>query len=366
MRHLPMLDNILAQPRSLTAVLAHHTGPGAPALATAAHLLRNTPGRILVSGMGASFFAALPAAAHLERHGLRTVCSESSELLHFGDGSWRPGDLAILISRSGASVEVLHLAQLLHDAHVPILAITNLPDSPLAQLSNATLLTSDPNDRIADQIVAVQTYTATLLTLLLLAEHSTPHKQPQLAPALSRALPSLPGYLSDLLEQSQTWASFLTGSRPLYLLARGPALASALEGSLLFHETAKLPAVALSSGQFRHGPVEAIAPGVRVLLLGTPAATRALDASLASDLASMGADVRWIGPVSSSHPPPLPLAAWPASLPDLLSPFLEIVPLQLAAYRAALWRGITPGDFRYAAEVTSGETGFPLLHPTLP
>ena len=36
----------------------------------------------------------------------------------------------------------------------------------------------------------------------------------------------------------------------------------------------------------------------------------------------------------------------------------EIVPLQVAAYRLALWRGITPGDFRYVSEVTSSESGF--------
>jgi hypothetical protein len=36
----------------------------------------------------------------------------------------------------------------------------------------------------------------------------------------------------------------------------------------------------------------------------------------------------------------------------------EIVPLQVAAYRLALWRGITPGDFRFVTEVTAAESGF--------
>jgi glucosamine--fructose-6-phosphate aminotransferase (isomerizing) len=42
----------------------------------------------------------------------------------------------------------------------------------------------------------------------------------------------------------------------------------------------------------------------------------------------------------------------------LLAPVFEIVPLQVAAYRLALWRGITPGDFRFVSEVTSSESGF--------
>ncbi len=42
----------------------------------------------------------------------------------------------------------------------------------------------------------------------------------------------------------------------------------------------------------------------------------------------------------------------------MLAPLFEIVPLQVAAYRLALWRGITPGDFRFVTEVTASESGF--------
>jgi hypothetical protein len=41
------------------------------------------------------------------------------------------------------------------------------------------------------------------------------------------------------------------------------------------------------------------------------------------------------------------------------------VPLQFAAYRIALWRGIVPGDFRYASEITAAESGFPLFQSNL-
>ncbi len=363
MQRFPMLDNILAQPRSLAAVLAHHTGPGAPALAAAAQLLRSATGRVLLSGMGASLFAAMPAADQLEQHGRPTRLAPSSELLHFGAGSFHPTDLAVLISRSGASVEVLRLAEHLHAARIPILAITNLPDSPLAQLSHAVVLTTPPDEHIADQIVAVQTYTATLLTLLLLAEQVTIPQTPQLPAALAHLLPSLPDHLASLIEVSGSWEPFLSGDQPLYLLGRGPALAAVHEGSLLFHETAKLTATPLSSGQFRHGPVEAITPGSRILVLGTPSSTRALEASLATDLAAMRAEVRWIGPVPPGPSTLTPLAPWPANLPAVLHPIAEVLPLQLAAYRAALWRGLSPGHFRYAAEITAAETGFPLLQP---
>lgn len=363
MRHLPMLDNILAQPSSLAAVLRHHRTTGAAALASAAHLLRSATDRIVISGMGASFCAAMAAAARLEQLGHPTLLLESSELLHFGDGSWRPGDSAILISRSGASAEVIRLADLLHGADIPILAITNVPDSPLARLASAVVLTTAPDDHIADQIVAVQSYTATLLTLLLLVAHLEPAGPAPVIAAVETALPQLPGFLAELLRESDQWETFLSGDAPLYLLSRGPALASIHEGSLLFHETAKLPAIPLSSGQFRHGPVEAVAPGTRAIILGSPAPTRDIDASLAIDLARMGAQVRWLGPEVPSHPGLRSMIPWPTGVAELPPALLEVLALQVAAYRASLWRGLIPGDFRYATEVTDQETGFPLLAP---
>jgi glucosamine 6-phosphate synthetase-like amidotransferase/phosphosugar isomerase protein len=85
---------------------------------------------------------------------------------------------------------------------------------------------------------------------------------------------------------------------------------------------------------------------------------------LADDLSRMGAKVRWIGPAeaNSDHAPSL--IQWP-DVPSALAAIFEIVPLQFAAYRLALWRGIVPGDFRYASEITESESGFPLFQAKL-
>jgi glutamine---fructose-6-phosphate transaminase (isomerizing) len=110
----------------------------------------------------------------------------------------------------------------------------------------------------------------------------------------------------------------------------------------------------MSSGQFRHGPAEILSGDFRAVVFGAPQATQALDRSLADDLFTAGAKVRWIGP-GRGHAPSL--VPWP-EIPPELAPLFEIVPLQVAAYRLALWRGITPGDFRFVTEVTAAESGF--------
>ena len=145
---------------------------------------------------------------------------------------------------------------------------------------------------------------------------------------------------------------------PLYLLGRGPSLASVHEGALLLHETAKTAAVGMSSGQFRHGPAEILSGDFRAVVFGTPPITQSLDRSLADDLFSAGAQARWIGPAGGDRHDHAPsLVPWPEIAP-VLAPLFEIVPLQAAAYRLALWRGITPGDFRFVTEVTASESGF--------
>ena len=128
----------------------------------------------------------------------------------------------------------------------------------------------------------------------------------------------------------------------------------------MLHETAKTAAVGMSSGQFRHGPAEILSGDFRAVVFGTPPPTQALDRSLADDLFSVGARVRWIGPAADvgdtrQHAPSL--VPWPKIAPAL-APLFEIVPLQAAAYRLALWRDITPGDFRFVTEVTASESGF--------
>ena len=362
MSNLPMLDNIFGQPESLRTLLEFQSGAGRAALRDAAERLRHSQGGLIFSGMGASFFAALPAVGRLVEQGFAARAVESSELLHYGSGSLRQGDVGILISRSGGSVEVLRLAEKLRALGMTIVGVTNVADSELQRMSDVTLLIGSQ----ADQLIAVQTYTGTVLALLLLAEQIAAADVAPFTAICDAALPTLSAYIDECFHLSESWRDLLDGPGPLYLLGRGPALASVYEGALLLHETAKAAAVGMSSGQFRHGPVEAVSSDFRAIVLGSPERTRPLDRSLADDLIRMGADVRWIGPdsVGEGREQAHSLAPWPG-VEEHLAPIFDIVPLQLAAYRLALWRGLVPGDFRYASEVTAEESGFPLFQTKL-
>jgi glucosamine--fructose-6-phosphate aminotransferase (isomerizing) len=123
------------------------------------------------------------------------------------------------------------------------------------------------------------------------------------------------------------------------------------------HEMAKLPAVGMSSAQFRHGPVEVVNKGFQAIMFGSQPATADIDLKLAQDLAQMGATVGWIGP-SPGDGKIHSLCSWPDHAAHRFAPVLEVIPAQMLSLRLTESAGIEPGRFRYLAQVTLSETGF--------
>lgn len=346
----PLLENILAQPEALRRVAAHQLGPGRSDLEAAAGLLRRAK-RVIVTGMGASFFAAMPLPYVL--HNAAVI--ESGELLHALIHLIQPETALVIVSRSGESVEILRLLELVAERSCSVVGITNVPDSTLAKRSSATLLLNSP----ADQMVAVQTYAASLATVLLVAA-AVAGELGEAGRELEAAVHLLTPWIPELVAASPGLDPFASLTSALYILGRGANLTSVSEGMLLMHETGKAASVGMSVAQFRHGFVEAVDQQFRAVVVGTEPATQALDRQFAVDLSRMGAHVRWIGPGADSlrvHP----LGHWPGAVPHRFRQLFEIVPLQLLAYRTATVRGIVPGEFRWSGLVTASESGFPGL-----
>ncbi|MDQ2844471.1 MAG: SIS domain-containing protein [Acidobacteriota bacterium] len=349
----PLLENILNQPKAFQQVADYQLGAGRPALARAADLLRSKK-RIVLSGMGASHFACLPFQYLLAGLGLHAIAVEAAELLYFLPSLIDRDTVVVLVSRSGESVEITKLLPLLNHRAASVLGVANIPDSKLiASADEALLLNSPP-----DQMVAIQTYTGTVVLFSLLAAALS--NELHLGEAALRAsIEILARWIPECVTASEEWRPFLEIDSPLYLLGRGAALGTVAEGVLLMHETAKTPAIGMSAAQFRHGPVEVTDGNFRGIVIGTQPATAQLDVALARDLKRMGGHVRWIGPAVPGFDL-LPLVAWPTELPHRFAPIAEIVPLQLAAYLQAEVNGVRPGDFRWAPLVTTTEAGFSL------
>ena len=212
-----------------------------------------------------------------------------------------------------------------------VVAIVNEPESVLArEADECVIVRSRP-----DEAVAVQSYTGTAFVALLLAslvaDEDRWSEAEQCIGAVRRALD----------ECARRPCLLPAGCRVVYALGRGPSVASALEGALLFHETAKLPCVGMPAGNFRHGPFEAVDGSFHSFVIASSPETRKLDEALRDQIRGFGGTAEWIS-VEPGH----------------FAPVAEVIPLQFAAYHAALARGFVPGKFRYVTLVTTSETEF--------
>ena len=305
--------------------------------------------KIVITAMGASLFASIPLQYFLSSLGLNVVAVEAGELLHYLNSIWKDA-VVLIVSRSGESVEITRLLEKMKGA-VPIIGVTNEPSEPLARSADVSLSIASLND----EMVAIQTYTGTLLTLHLLG-NSVAGSFDTAAEEVRHMLPSFASLVEASMNSLAEWDEFLMPPATVYLLARGPSLASAHEGALLFHEVAKSPAVAMPIASFRHGPVEVVDQNFRGILFAPQDSTRDLNLSLARDLVDFGGRIRLIGPSGPALRDPqwcdVPSAA------ETLQPILEIVPLQAAAFQLAVLRGIEPGSFRFAPQVAVDEASF--------
>ena len=186
------------------------------------------------------------------------------------------------ISQSGASPDIVAVIAAARAQGAPTIAITNEPDSALAEAADRTIpLGAGPERAIA----ATKTYTAELLAIALLSAALADD------PADRAALAGVPDALArtlDLEPEIERIAQDQAGVERALVIARGFEYATAREWALKLKELGRVFADPYSSADFQHGPLALVEPGVPVLAVaraGAPEADLvALLARLRTDL----------------------------------------------------------------------------------
>jgi len=104
-----------------------------------AEMIRHSPGRVIVVGLGKSGLVAHAIAATLCSLGTPAVYLHAGEAAHGDIGVVAKGDVVILVSKSGATPELVRLAPVLRALGTKLVALTGNPRSPLAREADATL-----------------------------------------------------------------------------------------------------------------------------------------------------------------------------------------------------------------------------------
>ena len=330
-----MQEDIRQQPRALRDLVdAYSRGDGFEQLDafTAA-------APTVLTGMGASFHAALIAAAHLQRLGVPAVALEATDLLFYSRallGERRP---LIYVSQSGTSVEVEPILAALGPAY-PLLAVTNNLDSALARQATAAL----PIHAGPERGVATRSYVNTLALLWLVVRRWCGAVGASDGAALARVADAVDDLLTSADLVAGRWMAALAPAATLVFVGHGPHAATARQAAMMLAERARVAAIGLSVGMFRHGPIEIAQPDAGVVVFASPGPTHDSAGALAEQLLGYGARVLVVEhghTRAAGEPQP---TADPVD--EFLSPILDTVPAQLIADALARSRDIPPA-FRY-------------------
>ncbi len=218
---------------------------------TAAEIARNAreTGRLLLIGMGGSHFVNRVAEPVYRSLGLDASAVVASELLAqpIPDGP----RTAILTSQSGASGEILQLLER-PAGRERRFGLTLGAESPLARAMPCLIGVGG----------AEQGFAATRSLLVSLTLHAA------VAVALGQSpADTLARLLTPPVPDVDEAVAQLAGCKSFAFSGRAELAGLAESGALGLMELARVPALALEGGQFRHGPLEVLSPDVGIVIL---------------------------------------------------------------------------------------------------
>jgi arabinose-5-phosphate isomerase len=136
-------DAMLAEADAIRRVAARAAGEDAGRWADAVALLDGCTGHVMISGMGKSGLIGAKIAATMSSLGLPAHFMHPSEAVHGDLGRLRAGDVAILMSYSGGTEEVVNLAAILRTDGIRRVGISCNHQSHLARLCDVHLAIGD-------------------------------------------------------------------------------------------------------------------------------------------------------------------------------------------------------------------------------
>ena len=259
------------------------------------------------------------------------------------------GVLAVALSQSGRTEEIVETLTWAHDCGARTLAITNGGlSSPLAAAADVAFVTEAGTERA---VPATKTFTTQLAALAVLGLGLGA----SLDPGELRAVPDAIAQLLAAPSELEPITAELAKVPGVVVSGRGFAYAAALELAIKLKEACYLHAMGLSYADLLHGPiavVDADTPAIVVAADSGPTLAGTVD--LARRVTEAGAKAYGIGGGPELAAVCSACLAGPA-LPEWLAPIGLIVPGQLLTEALARRLGINPDQPRGLSKVTQTE-----------
>jgi glucosamine--fructose-6-phosphate aminotransferase (isomerizing) len=330
-----MAAEMAEQPAALRRLLARRDGLRA---VLAAAMPRDLRGVALV-GRGSSANAALfgRTLAELATGRPALLVSPSAGRLYDVRTDYR-GYVAVGLSQSGRTPEVVATLDELHRSGARTVAVTADADSPLAREADVLVDLGVGAERA---VPTTKAFTAQLAALVVLAEAlGGDVASAQLWDAAACATESV---LADRAPV-QTAARSLQPATHLAVVGAGLFLGIAEEVALKLQETAVVAAAAHSSASYRHGPFALTGKQHPLVAVVGPGPAGVETTRLVADARAAGAPVVVIGAGGD--------LSVPGGLPEALAAIPAVVRGQQLALELALARGLDPDSPPGLSKVT--------------
>lgn len=303
---------------------------------------------VIFYARGSSDNAAIYGRYLLEIHaGRLAALGAPSIATHYGANVDLKGILAIVVSQSGETEEIVRTAEWARAHGARIVSVTNNVESELARSADLALVTQAGVEKA---VPATKTYTTQLAAMAMLGAALGPPDA-----AFDDALRGVPEAVAAMLvtaEAAAAVAGRLKEVSRLVVSGRGLVLSTAIELALKLEETCYITTLGLSHADLQHGPIavlDAVTPALLVAAGRGPMleGMRELAESVAargSTPIGIGGDQAFAKACAVSLPGP--------DLPEALAPLALIVPGQLLVEALARARGLDPDQPRTLRKVT--------------
>ena len=341
-----MLKEIYEQPAAIARAITGRVQNGRVVLSDLTMTDREICelGRICIVACGSSYHVGMVGKYSLERLLRRPVEVSLASEFRYSDPIVGPGDLVIVISQSGETLDSMAALREARKRGARILSIVNVVGSSIARESHDVLYTwAGPEIAVA----TTKAYSTQMVVLNLLGLYFGDILGTvdfDTYTAMVQGIEALPAQMAHILSDTaeiQAAAQELAGHEQIFFIGRNLDYALSLEGSLKLKEISYIHSEAYAAGELKHGTISLIEEGTPVIAAATymPLFDKAM--SNVVEVQARGAQVLALttdAGAAQMHSRVERVLTVPET-ETMLLPQLGVVPLQLLAYYIALERG---------------------------
>jgi glutamine---fructose-6-phosphate transaminase (isomerizing) len=299
--------------------------------------------KVFVVACGTAFHAGLVAKYAIEHWTRLPVEIEYASEFRYRDPVLDSHTLTLGVSQSGETIDTLEAARHASRQDSLLIAVTNTIGSSITREADGVMYThAGPEIGVAaTKTFATQMVALDLLALYLAQTRGTMFPE-EVAETIDRLrdLPTKVERALGLDGQTRELAERFSDAKDFLFIGRHTGYPAALEGALKLKEISYIHAEGYPAGELKHGPIALIEEGVPVVVVATECHVYPKVLSNIQEVKARGAEVIAVATEGDDQIGSLAdHVLFVPETPELLSPVLVTVPLQLLAYHIAKLRG---------------------------